>query len=144
MNIERKAETAWATATQLRECAGTSGEMDSVVTPVATDHASAFIRISSSSAIPISTFRPSSNRTRHAAESTVRLTPREADVLRLLARGATYSQVSDRFGVSPNTVASHVKNIYRKLEVHSARAAVWRALELRLLGDSDGASAVAS
>jgi DNA-binding CsgD family transcriptional regulator len=74
----------------------------------------------------------------------VRLTPREADVLRLLARGATYSQVSDRFGVSPNTVASHVKNIYRKLEVHSARAAVWRALELRLLGDSDGASAVAS
>jgi DNA-binding NarL/FixJ family response regulator len=42
--------------------------------------------------------------------------------------------VSERLGVSANTVASHVKNIYRKLEVHSGRAAVWRALELRLLG----------
>ena len=67
-------------------------------------------------------------------ETTVRLTAREVDVLRLLARGCTYWQVGDRLGVSWNTVASHVKNIYRKLEVRSGRAAVWRALELRLLG----------
>jgi len=65
------------------------------------------------------------------------LTPREADVLRLLARGCTYSQVGDRLGVSCNTVSTHVKNIYRKLEVRSARAAVWRAFELRLLGDAE-------
>jgi len=67
-------------------------------------------------------------------DTTIRLTTREIDVLQLLAAGHTYTQVSERLGVSANTVASHVKNIYRKLEVHSGRAAVWRALELRLLG----------
>jgi DNA-binding NarL/FixJ family response regulator len=69
--------------------------------------------------------------------SAVSLTAREAAVLRLLARGCTYLQVADRLGVSMNTVATHVKNIYRKLEVRSARAAVWRAFELRLLDGVD-------
>ena len=70
----------------------------------------------------------------------IRLTPREAEVLGLLARGRTYAQVSEGLGVSSYTVASHIKNVYRKLGVHSARAAVWRALELRLLGEDDGAA----
>ena len=35
--------------------------------------------------------------------------------------------------MSCHTVAAHIKNIYRKLEVRSARGAIWRALELRLL-----------
>jgi len=65
------------------------------------------------------------------------LTAREADVLRMLARGCTYSQISDHLGMSLHTVGSHVKSIYRKLEVHSARRAVWRAIELRLLGDGE-------
>jgi DNA-binding CsgD family transcriptional regulator len=69
-------------------------------------------------------------------EATVRLTARESDVLRLLARGLTYTQVSDALGVSLHTVTSHIKNVYRKLDVHSARAAVWRALELELLGEA--------
>lgn len=72
----------------------------------------------------------------------IQLTSREHDVLRLLARGCTYTQVSVRLGVSSHTVASHVKNIYRKLEVHSARRAVWRALELHLLGEKETAIAV--
>jgi len=70
-------------------------------------------------------------------KTAARLTSRETAVLQMLAIGHTYEQVSERLGVSANTVASHVKNIYRKLEVHSARAAVWRALELRLLGESE-------
>jgi ATP/maltotriose-dependent transcriptional regulator MalT len=69
-------------------------------------------------------------------DTTIRLTSRETDVLRLLARGCSYSQVGDRLGISLHTVTSHVKNVYRKLEVHSARAAVWRAVELRLLGET--------
>jgi DNA-binding CsgD family transcriptional regulator len=69
-----------------------------------------------------------------AMESTIALTARETDVLLLLARGRTYVQVADELGVSLNTVASHVKNLYRKLGVRSARGAVWRAFELRLLG----------
>ena len=62
------------------------------------------------------------------------LTRREVEVLQLLARGCTYIQVGDRLGMSVHTVESHVKNVYRKLDVHSARAAVWRAAELRLFG----------
>lgn len=65
----------------------------------------------------------------------VRLTGREADVLRLIARGCTYEQVAERLGVSAHTVASHIKNAYRKLEVHCAAAAVMRAIELQLLGE---------
>ena len=61
------------------------------------------------------------------------LTPREIDVLRLLAHGCSYAEIADRLGVSLHTVVSHVKNLYRKLDVHSARAAVWRAFELRML-----------
>jgi len=54
-------------------------------------------------------------------------------VLRLLACGCTYSQAAGQLGVSLHTVVSHIKNAYRKLEVHSAAAAVMRAVELRLL-----------
>ena len=61
-----------------------------------------------------------------------RLTPRESDVLQLIARGCTYDQVADRLGVSRHTVGSHVKNTYRKLGVRSGAAAVMRAVELRL------------
>lgn len=61
------------------------------------------------------------------------LTLREADVLRLVADGCTYAQAAQRLGISTHTVASHMKNAYRKLEVHSAAAAVMRAVQLQLL-----------
>jgi DNA-binding NarL/FixJ family response regulator len=61
------------------------------------------------------------------------LTTREIDVLALLARGCSYSAIGERLGISSHTVASHVKNTYRKLEVHCAAAAVMRAIELRAL-----------
>jgi len=64
---------------------------------------------------------------------TVRLTGREAEVLRLIARGCTYSQIAVELGMSVNTVGTHVKHAYRKLGVHSAAAAVMRAVQLRLL-----------
>jgi len=63
----------------------------------------------------------------------VRLTAREADVLRLLARGRTYSQAADELGMSAHTLATHVKNAYRKLDVHSAAAAVMQAVRLGLI-----------
>lgn len=63
----------------------------------------------------------------------IRLTAREAAVLRLLAGGCTYAQAGIALGVSANTVASHLKTAYRKLEVHSAASAVARAMEMRLL-----------
>ena len=61
------------------------------------------------------------------------LTPRELEVLRLLASGCSYWQAAMRLGISPHTVVSHVKNAYRKLDVHTAASAVMRAVELGLL-----------
>lgn len=61
------------------------------------------------------------------------LSAREVEVVRLLARGNTYMRVGDCLGVTANTVATHLKSVYRKLSVHSAPAAVMRAVELRLI-----------
>lgn len=48
-----------------------------------------------------------------------RLTPREADILGCLAQGRNTQYMAERFCVSENTVKSHVRNVYRKLDVHS-------------------------
>jgi DNA-binding CsgD family transcriptional regulator len=64
------------------------------------------------------------------------LTPREVEVLHHLSRGQSYAEVAMSLGVSLNTVTSHVKNMYRKLDVHTAAAAVMRGVELRLLGEA--------
>jgi DNA-binding CsgD family transcriptional regulator len=78
---------------------------------------------------------PAVNDRYFAVPEVVRLTPRESDVIRLIALGCTYVQVADRLGVSPHTVASHIKNAYRKLGVRSGAAAVMRAVELKLFGE---------
>jgi DNA-binding CsgD family transcriptional regulator len=61
------------------------------------------------------------------------LTTRETDVVRLLSRGCSYEQIGLRLGISINTVTSHIKNLYRKLAVHTAAAAVTRAAALHLI-----------
>ena len=61
------------------------------------------------------------------------LTARELEVLRLLSVGCSYAQVAQHLGISRHTVASHIKNAYRKLDVHTAPAAVFRAMNLGLL-----------
>jgi DNA-binding CsgD family transcriptional regulator len=61
------------------------------------------------------------------------LTRRETEVLQLLARGCSYGEIAKRLGLSVNTVATHIKKLYLKLDVHTAAAAVMRAVELRLL-----------
>lgn len=56
------------------------------------------------------------------------LSPREVDVLRALTRGLAYKQVASELGVSIDTVRTHVRGVYRKLQVHSVAEAVSRAL----------------
>jgi DNA-binding CsgD family transcriptional regulator len=63
----------------------------------------------------------------------VRLTARETEVLRLIARGYSYSGAAKRLGLSPHTVSSHIKKIYRKLGVHSSGAAVLQATRLGII-----------
>jgi DNA-binding CsgD family transcriptional regulator len=55
------------------------------------------------------------------------LTPRQSDLLRLVADGHTNAQVARRLGVSEATVRTHLENIYGRLQVSSRTAAVLRA-----------------
>jgi DNA-binding NarL/FixJ family response regulator len=54
------------------------------------------------------------------------LTPRQWELLRLVATGRTNTQVARRLGVSEGTVRKHLENIYRQLQVSSRTAAVTR------------------
>ncbi len=57
------------------------------------------------------------------------LTAREADVLRLVARGLTNAQVAQELTLSPLTVNAHLRSIYNKLDVTSRAAATRLAVE---------------
>jgi DNA-binding NarL/FixJ family response regulator len=61
------------------------------------------------------------------------LTPREVDVLRLIATGATNREVADRLVISEKTVARHVSNIFSKLGVASRAAATAYAFQHELV-----------
>jgi DNA-binding CsgD family transcriptional regulator/tetratricopeptide (TPR) repeat protein len=58
------------------------------------------------------------------AAAAPRLTPRERDVLRLLAAGEPNRAIADRLFISPATVARHLANLYAKLSVDSRARAV--------------------
>lgn len=58
------------------------------------------------------------------------LTPRELDVLRLLAEGAGNRAIGERLGISDHTVKFHLSAIFGKLDVNTRTAAVRRALGL--------------
>ncbi len=57
------------------------------------------------------------------------LTPREVEVLRLIATGASNQQIADRLVISDRTVARHVSNMFTKLGVSSRAAATAYAYE---------------
>ena len=58
------------------------------------------------------------------------ITPREREVLLLLAKGMTYREISQTLGVTSETIKKHLKNIYRKLKVSNKIAALNRFKEL--------------
>lgn len=61
------------------------------------------------------------------------LTPRESDVLELIARGYSYAEIARLQDISKHTVQSHIKNLYSKLAVHSRGEAVFEASRMGLL-----------
>ena len=56
------------------------------------------------------------------------LTEREQAVLRALSSGCSYKEVADQLAISLDTVRSHVRALYRKLQVHSVSEAISRAI----------------
>jgi LuxR family maltose regulon positive regulatory protein len=61
------------------------------------------------------------------------LTPREAEVLRLVCEGLSNRAIAERLVVSLSTVKKHTGNIYGKLGVSSRTQAIVRAQELGLV-----------
>jgi len=57
------------------------------------------------------------------------LTPREWEILTLLAQGCLYKEIAAQLGISANTVRAHLHAIYRKLGVKSRTRAVVRYLQ---------------
>jgi DNA-binding NarL/FixJ family response regulator len=52
------------------------------------------------------------------------LSPRETEILKLLAEGLLYKEIADRFGNSVYTINAHIRRIYEKLHVQSRSQAV--------------------
>jgi DNA-binding NarL/FixJ family response regulator len=52
-----------------------------------------------------------------------KLAPREQEVLQLLVSGHSYKMIAEKCGITIETVRSHIKRIYEKLQVHSATEA---------------------
>ena len=64
-----------------------------------------------------------------AADDTPRLTERETEVLRLVAKGLSYKQIAERLVLSHRTVQNHVQNTLRKLQMHNRVQLVRYAIE---------------
>ena len=62
-----------------------------------------------------------------------RLTDRELQVLRLVARGSSNREIAKELFISDNTVKNHVRNILEKLQLHSRMEAVMYAVREKLL-----------
>jgi DNA-binding NarL/FixJ family response regulator len=61
------------------------------------------------------------------------LTPREREVIDGMARGMTYDEVASSLGVRVNTIRSHIRSIYEKLDASTKTEAVMTALRRGLL-----------
>ena len=61
------------------------------------------------------------------------LTPRERGILELIAEGQSNKEIARALGIAPETVKSHVKNIFDKLSVEKRAQAIARAQSLGLL-----------
>lgn len=62
-----------------------------------------------------------------------RLTPREKEVLRLMAEGTSSREIASQLGISYTTVRTHIRSLGSKLGVHSKLEAIVKARELALV-----------
>ena len=68
-----------------------------------------------------------------AAIATLGLTPRECEILDLLASGQSNKELARTLGVSPNTVKTHLANLFAKLDVDRRVKAIEKARFLSLI-----------
>lgn len=61
------------------------------------------------------------------------LTNRETEVLKLIAKGFSFPEIAELLSISAHTVTTHVRKMYKKLQVSSRGEAVYEALQLGLI-----------
>lgn len=77
--------------------------------------------------------KPPSPQQEEVTEDVPHLTPRETEVLGMVARGYTNNEIAELLEMSFHTVTSHIKHIYRKLSVRSRSEAIFEASQLGIL-----------
>lgn len=73
------------------------------------------------------------NKRREVDSQLEKLTPREKEVLRLMAEGVSSREIANRLGISYTTVRTHIRSLGSKLGVHSKLEAIVKARELALV-----------
>ncbi|MBL0743549.1 response regulator [Chryseolinea lacunae] len=66
-------------------------------------------------------------------ENPYQLTSREREILTSLSKGNSYKLIASEFDISIDTVRTHIKKIYEKLQVHSQTEAVSKAINEKLV-----------
>ena len=70
------------------------------------------------------------------------LSAREREVLTEMTQGLTQREIAERLFISPSTVNTHVQNLYDKLHVRTASAAVAKAVRERLVASAGRADEI--
>lgn len=68
-----------------------------------------------------------------SVDSQYNLSVREREVLKHLAEGSNYQEIADELFISVDTVRHHIRNIYKKLQVHSQSEAVAKAIRKKII-----------
>ena len=68
-----------------------------------------------------------------AAIRSLGLTPRECEILGLLAAGQSTKEIARHLEISPNTAKTHIASVFQKLEVQRRTQAIHKARELALI-----------
>jgi DNA-binding CsgD family transcriptional regulator len=76
---------------------------------------------------------PSEFHRNDAAIRSLGLTPRECEILALLASGQSNKELARTLGISPNTIKTHVARVYEKLDVERRIEAIEKARWLALI-----------
>jgi DNA-binding NarL/FixJ family response regulator len=115
-------------------CAGANGYLlkknfDQIV-PAIKDVLNGGAPMTSSVAKQVLAFLP---RNAGATAATDQLSDRETQLLQLLVKGFSYKMIADQLNITLETVRTHIKKIYKKLQVNSATEAAYKAVHEKLI-----------
>ncbi|MEW5820243.1 MAG: response regulator transcription factor [Cyanobacteriota bacterium] len=87
--------------------------------------------------IVLQNFGKTSGQEKKSDHEELTLTEREIDVLHLIARGYSNSEISKELCISMNTVKTHIRNIFHKLEVEDRTQAAMKAVKKDIIKEED-------